>query len=78
MGKSCFWCLPTHVPFKGYSCQGYTNNYLRNIKKYLGFEIFVAINMEVIIVWDMMPMSGRNLTVRWRQHAPLKFWYIPT
>jgi len=35
-------------------------------------------NMEVIIVWDVMPTSGRNLAVRWRQQAPLKFWYIPT
>ena len=22
-------------------------------------------NMDVIIVWDMMPTSGRNFTVRW-------------
>ena len=35
-------------------------------------------NMEVIIVWDMMPMSCRNLTVRWSQQAALKFWYVPT
>ena len=44
----------------------------------MGCEIFVAMNMEVIIVWDMMPMSGSNLTVRRMQQAALKFWYIPT
>jgi hypothetical protein len=33
-------------------------------------------NMDVKIVWDMMPTSGRNLTVKWRQQAPLKLWYV--
>lgn len=40
--------------------------------------MFVAGNMGVIVVWVMMPTSGRSVTVRWRQQAPLKFWYIPT
>jgi hypothetical protein len=35
--------------------------------------MFVAGNMGVIVVWVMMPTSGRSVTVRWRQQAPLKF-----
>jgi hypothetical protein len=37
----------------------------------------VVINIEVIVVWDAMAQSGGNLTVRWRQQVPLKFWYTP-
>ena len=38
----------------------------------------MAMNTEVIIVWDALPQSGRNLMARWRKQVPLKFWYIPT